>query len=275
MIDSKVRNRMLTQFSIITAFFMIPLCGCSSRSESSRVGFAERKAAEMAPDPVDAPSNGFAPLATMRPGDPFGESETPSSDLSDNIQLASNNTSTPSAQRIVIYTATLRMVVVEIDASIKQTEAIAAEYKGWVQSISGDSITIRVPADQYESAVAKIEALGRISDRQLQASDVTEEYVDLEARLKNALAVRDRLNALLAKAEDVKAALEVEKELARVGEEIERLQGKMELLKNRVAFSTISVNFERVYRSTQPPQITRVPFDWLNDLNPNRLLTVR
>ena len=89
--------------------------------------------------------------------------------------------------------------------------------------------------------------------------------------MKNAMAVRERLSALLAKAENVQAALEVEKELNRVGEEIERLQAKIELLKNRVAYSTITINFERVYRAAPTPQLMKLPFTWLHDLDPKRL----
>lgn len=174
-------------------------------------------------------------------------------------------------KRIIIYTASYKLVVSEIEESLHQTEKMAAELGGWVQEIRGDSITIRVPAAKYEDATRRVEALGRVAQRDQQAADVTEEYVDLEARLKNAMAVRQRLQALLDKAEDVKAALEVEKEMTRVGEEIERLQAKINLLQNRVAYSTISVAFERVSRTPQTPQLLKLPFDWLRELDPNRL----
>jgi len=193
---------------------------------------------------------------------------------SNNDGATSGNTASTSpsgAQRIVIYNAGYRTVVKDIEASLKATEAIAAELDGWVQKIRGESITIRVPVANYREAANRVEKLGRIAHRELEAADVTEEYVDLEARLKNAKAVRTRLEALLEKAEDVKAALEVEKELNRVGEEIERLEGKLKLLKNRVAYSTITVTFERVYRTAPTPQLMRLPFHWLKQLDPNRL----
>jgi hypothetical protein len=174
-------------------------------------------------------------------------------------------------KRIVIYTATLTIVVPEIEAAIKQVETLTAEFGGWVHEIRGDRITIRVPAATYTEAESRVEALGRVTNRVLEAADVTAEYVDLEARLKNALAVRERLTALLAKAEGVQAALEVEKELKRVGEEIERFQAQLDLLKNRVAYSTITISFERVYRAAPTPQLMKLPFDWLHELDPKRL----
>lgn len=180
-------------------------------------------------------------------------------------------TPTPGGRRIVIYNAGYKSVVKDIEASLKAAEAIAAELDGWVQEIRGESITIRVPVANYAEAVSRTEKLGRIAHREQEAADVTEEYVDLEARLKNAKAVRARLETLLEKAADVKAALAVETELNRVGEEIERLEGKLKLLKDRVAYSTITVTFERVYRAAPTPQMMRLPFHWLTQLNPNRL----
>lgn len=177
----------------------------------------------------------------------------------------------PGERRIVIYNAGYRIVVQEIEVAIRQTEALAEELGGYVQSIETDTIRIRVPVASFKVATNRVEQLGRVSHHDLEAEDVTEEYVDLEARLKSAMAVRDRLKGLLEKAEDVKSALEVEKELARVGEEIERLQGKLELIKSRVAFSTITVVFERVSRTTPAPQLFQLPFAWLRDLDPSRL----
>jgi hypothetical protein len=191
-------------------------------------------------------------------------------------QLASAKgeaTSVPLDRRVVVYTAAYRVVVAEVVAAIRETEQLAASFGGYVQSIDGDAITFRVPVARYNEATAEVEKLGTVVHRQMQAIDVTDEYVDLEARLKNATAVRARLEALLAKAEDVKAALEVERELKRLGEEIEQLQAKLELLKNRVAYSTIAVTFERVARTG--PGLTRpvaLPFDWLRELDPQRLL---
>lgn len=178
---------------------------------------------------------------------------------------------TSAERRVVIYNAAFRVVVPEIEASIKKAEALAAELKGWVQGIEGDSISVRVPAARFHDAVSRVEGMGRVAHREVKAADVTEEYVDLEARLKNARAVRERLLALLEKAEDVKAALEVEKELMRVGEEIERIEAKLALLKNRVAYSTISITFERVYRAAPTPQLMKLPFQWLKELDPARL----
>jgi hypothetical protein len=178
----------------------------------------------------------------------------------------------PLGQRIVIYSAAIRIVARDVDAAVKSMEQIADDLGGYVQRIDGNKITIRVPVADYRLAISRVEALGRVIHRQQEATDVTEEFVDLEARLKNALAVRARLEALLARTEGVMGALEVERELKRIGEEIEQLQAKLELIKNRVALTTITAEFGRVARRAGVPAgLGGLPFAWLRELDPSRL----
>jgi hypothetical protein len=239
----------------LAAICLVPGCSTVSRDEDLRAEFAARKAAQ--PSDLDRAAAAKSPPPALEPG---------------YIRLASDREPVQQGdKRTVIYTAQFRIVVQEIEAAIDAMERLAEAQGGYVQSISGDQIVIRVPVANYQAAVAKVESLGNVSRRDLQATDVTEEYVDLQARLKNSMAVRARLEALLAKAENVEAALAVEKELNRVGEEIERLQAKLEVLKNRVAYSTITADFERVYRAAPLPQQFKLPFNWLKELDPSRL----
>jgi len=192
------------------------------------------------------------------------------------VQLVSakaEQSSVPLDRRIVIYSAGYRIVVKDVETAMTSMEQITESTGGYVQLIDGDRITVRVPVARYQETMERVEVLGKVVHRKMEATDVTEEYVDLEARLKNARAVRGRLEALLEMAEDVIGALEVEKELKRLGEEIERLEAKLELIKNRVALSSISVTFERVARSaTGLIRTAELPFEWLRQLDPQRLL---
>lgn len=175
-------------------------------------------------------------------------------------------------KRVVVYTAALRSVVAEIDASMARAKELALACGGYVQEMRGDSITLRVPAETFEPTLAAIEALGQTVEREIRAQDVTEDYVDLEARLKAAQQMRDRLAALLEKAADVKAMLEVERELGRVNEEIEKLTGKLNVLKSKVAYSAISISFVRVApRVSAATGARQLPFHWLRQLHPDRL----
>ena len=182
-------------------------------------------------------------------------------------------TSPATSPRMMVYTSWLTMVVHEPQAAVAQAEQIAQELGGYVQRVQGLVVTLRIPADRYQEAIKRIETLGQVADRRLQAEDKTDEFVDLEARLKNAIAVRGRLAELLARAENVEAALKVELELKRVGEEIERLTAQLENLRNQIALGTITLTFQSVAR--QDPSaapLGRLPFEWLRELSPTNLL---
>lgn len=103
---------------------------------------------------------------------------------------------------------------------------------------------LKVQPKDFEDTLAKIKAIGKLDSQRITGEDVTEEYVDLEARLKNFQMVKDRLTAILQdKARTVKDILEVERELARVGEQIESIQGRMKYLDRQVDLATITVNY--------------------------------
>jgi hypothetical protein len=106
--------------------------------------------------------------------------------------------------------------------------------------------------------------------RNIEAQDVTDEFLDTEVRLKNARAMRDRLQQLLEKAA-VKDALEIEKELGRVTQEIERMEGRLKVLRDKIAYSTITVSFEPRSAALHTMPL-RLPFGWLNELGLPHLL---
>jgi hypothetical protein len=133
------------------------------------------------------------------------------------------------------------------------------------------SITVRVPAAEFQKTLSSIIKLGDVLHRNVQARDVTEEYHDLSVRLRNAEVVLARLEQLLERADSVKDALAVEAELARVASEVERLKGRLKLLRELIAFSTITVSFEgRPVEHIQSR--VNLPFPWLDELGLSNLL---
>lgn len=173
---------------------------------------------------------------------------------------------------LVIYTANLTMAVYQVDQGLGAVEKIAAENGGYLGQKHDRSITVRVPRGRFEATLGQIDKVGDILHREISAQDVTDEHVDLEIRIKNARAMQRRLTDLLGKA-SVKDALEIEKELHRVTEDLERLEGKLKLLGDRIAFSTITVAFEprgSTVAATRP----KLPFPWLQSLNLPSLLSL-
>jgi hypothetical protein len=167
--------------------------------------------------------------------------------------------------RQVIYSALLRLVVVSVSESASAVLAIAKEAGGWMQASDARSITVRVPAAHFEDALARIARLGEVVDRAVQASDVTEELLDLDIRLENLRKARERLLEHLAKSQSMEDTLAIEAELTRVTGELERIEGRKRYLESQVAMSTI-----RVELNSSVPQSVEdglaVPFEWVRRL---------
>ena len=174
--------------------------------------------------------------------------------------------------RKIVYTGKLTVVVGDVGRSVTAAKALAAKTGGYVQRMTNDAIVIRVPAAKFDQALAAIEAMGPVTRKNIQALDVTDRYVDLEIRLKNAKAMLAKLTELLAKAKATKDALAVEREMARVRERIERLTGQVKSLANRVAYATLSIRFTPMQRA--PGAIkANLPFWWLRELGLDNLLS--
>jgi hypothetical protein len=161
--------------------------------------------------------------------------------------------------RKLVQSGGIRVEVENGPAAVKTAGAIAQEVGGWIQRADGHSILIRVPAERLEEALDRLAKLGTERDRSLHGYDVTDQHRDLVIRLDNLEKVRLRYTELLAKAENVKSALEVEKELERVTLEIERLKGARLALETNVAFAMLEAQF--VDAKTAEP--TLGPLGWV------------
>jgi hypothetical protein len=173
---------------------------------------------------------------------------------------------------LVVYAAKLALAVYQVEPSLAAVEKLAREHGGFLASKQDREIVVRVPRARFQQALAGIDKVGDVIHRDISAVDVTEEHVDLEIRIKNARAMQARLKELLAKA-TVKEAIEIERELGRITGELESLEGKLKVLRDRVAYSTISVTFQERAPSAaaRPPQL---PFPWLATLGLPSLLSL-
>ena len=167
--------------------------------------------------------------------------------------------------RKVIYTGTFTVLVPDAAAAVEAARKLADSLGGYMQHSSLDSIVIRVPAARFGEAAEALKSIGAVTNQEIDAQDVTEEYEDLDLRLRSAKALLDKLLALLAKAEAVKDALEVEREVARVRAEIEKLEGLKNRLSSRIAYATLTVRFTPMKEA--PPELkAALPFLWLKEL---------
>jgi hypothetical protein len=122
---------------------------------------------------------------------------------------------------------------------------------------------VRVPAARFDEVVTRIARLGELVDRNISASDVTEELFDLDIRLENARKARERLLEHLAQSQKIEDTLKIEAELTRLTGEIERMEGRKRFLSSQVALSTIQVQFNSTAPQGAASDGLIIPFDWI------------
>lgn len=103
------------------------------------------------------------------------------------------------------------------------------------------TLVLRVPAEEFGGAIERLRSEGEVVSVQTASDDVTDRLVDIEARLNNLRAERDRLRALYEEANKTADVLAIQRELSSTQEEIERLEAQQRSLENRVAYATITV----------------------------------
>ncbi len=168
------------------------------------------------------------------------------------------------AKRLMIYNADVTIVVPDARQAASDIRALAEQLGGFLQSLRREVIVIKVPAPQLNAAMAALEKLGEVTEKQVIGSDVTEEYTDLQMRLKSAETGIARLRALLAKAEKVEDMLKIEEQLQRLTEMVERIKGRLRYLDESIAYSTITVKLNAPV--SRRDLAVQVPFPWVRDL---------
>jgi cell division protein ZapA (FtsZ GTPase activity inhibitor) len=156
----------------------------------------------------------------------------------------SNRFDVDDSDRKILFNAILSLTVDVPDSASAQIKSIAKQYHGYIHEIGTYRCVIRVQSNSLEEALNAIAELGKLQHKTIRGQDVTDDYLDYQIRLENAQQSRKRYLELLAKAENVEAALKVEKELERLNETIDLLKGKMNRIDHLSAFSTITINLK-------------------------------
>ncbi len=158
----------------------------------------------------------------------------------------------------------LPSVVKDVQKTSNRIAALVDSMGGYVvnssifgtgQSLS-ENMTVRVPVDRFRAFIGRVKELAiRVNRESVRARDVTSEYVDLQARLKNLEATEEELRALLSevrkksgKASDI---MQVYRELTRIHTEIERIKGRMQVLDRLITYATVNIRLIP-YELSQP-----------------------
>lgn len=160
-------------------------------------------------------------------------------------------------QAMLIRTGSATVEVDSLEPAIARVRQLAERVGGLVGNTTirtGErqarqaTLQLRVPAARFDEALQGLEPLGEVEEVNVSAEDVGEEFVDVSARLANARRLEERLMELLrTRTGSLEDVLAVERELARVREQIERFEGRLRYLRTRVAVSTLTVNLHEPY----------------------------
>lgn len=188
-------------------------------------------------------------------------------------------TATATVERKIIYTSTIGLVVDDYKTFETELPKLVLKHGGFVASSDTDRRyqnnqsgrwVVRVPVNEYNDFLSGVSSLGFAESRSENAQDVTEEYVDVEARIKNKKQLETRILEMLAERSGKLAdVLEIERELARVREEIERMEGRLRFLQDRTSLATININCreEKEYVPPEPPTLmSRITASWTESL---------
>jgi hypothetical protein len=155
-------------------------------------------------------------------------------------------------KRMVIRIGTMSVEVEKFDDAAKTVADVVKKNGGYIsnttssQNSSGKkqgTLVLKVPADKYDALIAEVSTVGKVMNQNINANDITEEYIDLEARQKTQKELEQRLLKLLAeKTARLTDVVEVEQKLAAVRQTIESIDGRMRYMRNQSEMSTLTLS---------------------------------
>lgn len=217
---------------LMVAFFLL-ISACSSNSKTEDAKMSTDRSTEM----DTASSGGQESKASL-------SNEGAKTEQTDPAAIEIPN-------QMVIYQADLHLRVKKFEQTLQKIEEQVLKYGGYIaqsnvfkegkEQVSG-TITIRIPQTHFQAFLHDAEGqAAEVLQRNITGTDVTEEYVDLESRLKSKRVVEERLTSFMQSATKTEDLLKISDDLAAVQEEIEMIQGRMKFLENQTSLSTITI----------------------------------
>lgn len=244
---------------VLSAMVLAALTGCSGQSPAETT-----RSSPGASIAVPGPATGMDQNAISK-GAALGAAGSAPSDAGGSSEALAS----PSANPLVISTAGITIEVKNLDPAVASVRAIATRYGGSIAELStnaggepiptpqplsgaqgqspaptpgGAVITLRIPADKLAAAERDAAGLGRVISETSSQIDVTQQHVDLSARLKNLQAEEARLRSFFNRAKNVSEMLSIEQELSRVRGEIESMQAQLTYLEQQAALATLTIS---------------------------------
>ena len=241
---AKILSLILTVFLIAASF---TACGSKTVSES----YSESTSSSM--------SNGYYEK-------PMDYVTDDSMDIAVEEEFYEKSTNTDitveATERKIIKNASLNLETQDFDTTLSEIKSRVSEFGGYISSSSlrGNksegsryaNLVCRIPADNYENFLSSTDKTGNVTYLSESEEDVTNQYIDLDARIKNLEAQYKKLNELLSKAETLDEMLTIENYIYDIQYQLDSYKGRMKALEGQIAYCTVSVNVSEVTVYTAP-----------------------
>lgn len=214
-----------------------------AKKESEAPG--ESSPVQLATPASAAPTQPGSPPANQPANEPAGGQPA------DGLLRGSEGGKAAQSRRKIIRTGEIALVVDDYQRARQTIDRLVSGAGGFIASaevaraegaVAAATLVIRVPEGGVDAAVAALSRLGTLERESIRAEDVSETYHDLAARLRNARALEGRMVELAARAGGVKDLLEVEREIGRVRETVEVMEGQLRGLDDRTSLATLSIS---------------------------------
>ena len=191
----------------------------------------------MTSDSLDSPAKAF--------GDEV-EADTKKSKVED--EKESNSV----AERKLIKKGSIAFESSDVNETKREINKLVSKYRGYIgnEHINKEydrishSLTVRIPSEHFDAFLEGISSVTKeLEDKSIHVEDVTEEFIDIQARIKTKKAVEARYEELLSRANTIEEILKVENQIGSLRAEIESMEGRLRYLKNRVGLSTLNIDY--------------------------------
>ncbi|MEO0181217.1 MAG: DUF4349 domain-containing protein [candidate division WOR-3 bacterium] len=226
---------------ILTGLVMLTACGKKGQSGTSPAPTSTKGVSE---------TEGYTALEETKPGQIGAGAQNPT------LTTSSGEIKLP--ERMVAYTVIWEMETEKFNDVADRIVSVPEKYGGYIVSSNiyktensawTADIIMKVPSDRLKEAEEEIKGIkeAEVITYNKTSQDITEEYLDLSIRLENKRRLLERMRSLLLKANSVREAMEVENEIARITEEIERMEGRMRFLQSITSYSQIQITLHEPY----------------------------
>ncbi len=264
-------NRWLVAAALVAALALAAACaGASDDDGAALSGPADGEAHSNIEEVVDESSPGFA---AGRDGESAGDAAVAQGAPPSVPATGGSGGALPLPSQIdekIVYVTTLYLTTDRVSENFENISALAGAFGGYIASStfgrSDDeetaSVTIKVPSDQHDEALARLREFGEVREQNAQSNNVTEEFTDLNSRKRNLEATELRYIEFLDRAEDIGTVLQIQDRINATRLEIEQVQGRITLLENLSGYATITVHLNPpAVEPTKPETGTDSPLE--------------